>query len=459
MRPFIVLIGGTVNRWIGITSGGILGLMLVIAYSNFFFFSNNSKFFVIINIITLILLFSAAYLIVFKLVKNRILLNRMNWITINIMLGTIFGLIAGYFSDQGEIHWFILFFIIISLIPIVNFIVVTFWLGATVFIILCPDVLIPILNGLLPTHIADASIRWVIGLPLFSVPLLMSLGYWITIMFGESHRKGAVVPSWTFKQRDLKKEIKNYEDKLKKWVADGYNITLLEEKQKSRNLSTKLQDFKIYESKIYKLKKLEKDLLSMELKGFDYEIISIKKKLKNLNKIDEIKTDLSTLRIRIKRKIEKLIDETDKEIKMAICSSTEASDSKRLSALKILQADLIDFSRNFESGGLSSKETMEKVEELYNQAIVLHIPGNKKTKISNSKKIETQNYYNILNVKPNATQEQIKKMFKRLSLAYHPDKEEDTGVDGDQKFRMIIEAYDVLKNSDKRRKYDAEIGI
>jgi curved DNA-binding protein len=50
-------------------------------------------------------------------------------------------------------------------------------------------------------------------------------------------------------------------------------------------------------------------------------------------------------------------------------------------------------------------------------------------------------------------------MFKRLSLAYHPDTKEDTGVDGDRKFRMIIEAYEILKDPDKRKKYDEEIGI
>ena len=50
-------------------------------------------------------------------------------------------------------------------------------------------------------------------------------------------------------------------------------------------------------------------------------------------------------------------------------------------------------------------------------------------------------------------------MFKRLSLAYHPDTREDTGVDGDLKFRLLIEAYEVLKDPEKRKKYDDEIGI
>ena len=93
---------------------------------------------------------------------------------------------------------------------------------------------------------------------------------------------------------------------------------------------------------------------------------------------------------------------------------------------------------------------IHKIEDVYNQAKTLNFKSGKKYETPTTIHIEKPNYYNILNIKPNATQEQIKKMFKRLSLAYHPDTEEDTGVNGDQKFRMIMEAYDVLKNPVKR---------
>ena len=102
---------------------------------------------------------------------------------------------------------------------------------------------------------------------------------------------------------------------------------------------------------------------------------------------------------------------------------------------------------------------MEKIKNLYNKVVTLNIPSEKKPEPPPKTQIDKLNYYELFNIKPDATQVQIKKMFKRLSLAYHPDTMEDTGVDGDQKYRMIIEAYEILKDPNKRKKYDEEIGI
>lgn len=60
-----------------------------------------------------------------------------------------------------------------------------------------------------------------------------------------------------------------------------------------------------------------------------------------------------------------------------------------------------------------------------------------------------KNYYEILGVAKGATEEEIKKAFRRLAHKYHPDK----GGDG-SKFREINEAYQVLSNKEKRAQYD-----
>lgn len=60
-------------------------------------------------------------------------------------------------------------------------------------------------------------------------------------------------------------------------------------------------------------------------------------------------------------------------------------------------------------------------------------------------------YYDILGVNRNATQEEIKKAYRKLSLKNHPDK----GGDVD-KFKEISTAYDILSNEITRRKYDME---
>jgi len=60
-------------------------------------------------------------------------------------------------------------------------------------------------------------------------------------------------------------------------------------------------------------------------------------------------------------------------------------------------------------------------------------------------------YYEILEITPNASHELIKKQFRKLSLKYHPDK--NKGLHS-EKFILIKEAYDILIDVDKRNIYD-----
>ncbi|KAK3101617.1 hypothetical protein FSP39_004899 [Pinctada imbricata] len=63
-----------------------------------------------------------------------------------------------------------------------------------------------------------------------------------------------------------------------------------------------------------------------------------------------------------------------------------------------------------------------------------------------------KDYYEILGVKKNATDKQIKKAFKKLALKYHPDKNKEK--DAEKKFMEIAKAYEVLGDPDKRKRYD-----
>lgn len=62
----------------------------------------------------------------------------------------------------------------------------------------------------------------------------------------------------------------------------------------------------------------------------------------------------------------------------------------------------------------------------------------------------SKDYYKILGVSKDATQEELKKAFRKLAHQYHPDK--STG--NEAKFKEINEAYQVLKDAEKRKKYD-----
>lgn len=61
-----------------------------------------------------------------------------------------------------------------------------------------------------------------------------------------------------------------------------------------------------------------------------------------------------------------------------------------------------------------------------------------------------KNYYDVLGVDKNASQDDIKKAYRNLSKKYHPDR---NGGD-DRKFKELNEAYDILGNEEKRKEYD-----
>ena len=60
-------------------------------------------------------------------------------------------------------------------------------------------------------------------------------------------------------------------------------------------------------------------------------------------------------------------------------------------------------------------------------------------------------YYKTLNVKKNATPDEIKKAYRKLSMIYHPDRQESGNED---KFKEINKAYEILSNPEERKKYD-----
>lgn len=68
-----------------------------------------------------------------------------------------------------------------------------------------------------------------------------------------------------------------------------------------------------------------------------------------------------------------------------------------------------------------------------------------------------KNYYEILEVNKNASQETIAKVYKFLAKKYHPDANPDNKQEAEEKFKEISEAYEILSNEEKRKEYDEEL--
>jgi DnaJ family protein B protein 4 len=69
---------------------------------------------------------------------------------------------------------------------------------------------------------------------------------------------------------------------------------------------------------------------------------------------------------------------------------------------------------------------------------------------------QVENLYNILEIKKDATQNEIRVAYKKLALQWHPDKNDDK-IFAENKFKKICEAYFVLSNPEQRRQYDIAI--
>lgn len=64
-----------------------------------------------------------------------------------------------------------------------------------------------------------------------------------------------------------------------------------------------------------------------------------------------------------------------------------------------------------------------------------------------------KDYYEVLGLSKSASESEIKKSYRKLAMEYHPDKNQGD-KSAEEKFKEVSEAYEILSNSDKKRKYD-----
>ena len=64
-----------------------------------------------------------------------------------------------------------------------------------------------------------------------------------------------------------------------------------------------------------------------------------------------------------------------------------------------------------------------------------------------------RDYYEVLGVNKNANADEIKRAYKQMAIKYHPDRNPGD-KEAEAKFKEAAEAYDVLRDPDKRARYD-----
>ena len=63
-----------------------------------------------------------------------------------------------------------------------------------------------------------------------------------------------------------------------------------------------------------------------------------------------------------------------------------------------------------------------------------------------------EKYYKVLELKNDASDEEVKKAYRKMAVKYHPDKNPDNKEKSEKKFKEVAEAYEILTNKEKYKK-------
>ncbi len=219
---------------------------------------------------------------------------------------------------------------------------------------------------------------------------------------------------------------------------------------------------KEYQIRTSRLEELKEELGSLNSDGFGQELSSIVSRLQVPGGLARAEAEISSLIKRIERQrererkeIKNLFSTTKSLIKKAILTTRRP---EILAGLKILEVELLNSLQEFEAEETSYEEAKAMILSFQEQAEILNIP------ISKEEERLKETYYEILDISPEANQEEIKQRYHQKTKEYHPDSQSPGSKEwvkkqAEEMMKKITEAYKVLSNPAKRREYDLKIGI
>ncbi len=155
--------------------------------------------------------------------------------------------------------------------------------------------------------------------------------------------------------------------------------------------------------------------------------------------------------------IDTLIGETAKMIKNARGST---SDPLIIAGLRTLELELESISDEFFTGTISFSDAKRRISDIEEEAKIL---GGTSPAGETTETVGEETYYDVLGINPHATQDAIKAAYRDKVKEYHPDifsgQPEWVRAEAEAMSKKINEAYKVLHDAQKRRKYDEAIGL
>lgn len=128
---------------------------------------------------------------------------------------------------------------------------------------------------------------------------------------------------------------------------------------------------------------------------------------------------------------------------------------------KVTQYIIISTKKGFTKSAYEHEEQHKLIMNLWDsdkfkEEITLYLIEQDNSKFEEEQKPDsTLNYYEVLGVLKNATQEEIKNRYREVSLKFHPDKEKSSL--SETMMRQVNAAYETLKDVEKRKQYDSEL--